>query len=141
MPSPRLAELLKLYPWQPHPEGMLYLETHRDDLRTVAICLFLPGTGSAPHRVTSSSELWFLHEGELDLHVLTAPGAPPKTHRLSLGQDGGLPTFEVPRNLWQAATLPHPDSYALCSVVCAPPFHFSNFETAPEALFAAGRLW
>jgi predicted cupin superfamily sugar epimerase len=140
MSQDRLDQLLKLYPWKPHPEGMLYLETHRDLLRTVAICLFLPGTSSKPHRVTTSSELWFLHEGELDLHLLPGPGT-PVTQRLSLGANQGLPVAEVPRAIWQAATLPGADSYALCSVVCAPPFEFANFETAPEDLFATGSLW
>lgn len=124
--SRHLEEILRSFDWKPHPEGMLFVETHRDAWRTVAMCLFSAGQVSRFHRVTNCSELWFVHQGSLLLHLVEDEGL--RTVPLSCEPASGRPVYEVRPGQWQAASLPEGQEYALVSVVCAPPFEFRHFQ-------------
>jgi hypothetical protein len=122
--------LLSSYQWYDHPEGLKFVETHRDEYRSSGHWLLLPGSFSAFHRVLNNNELWFIHEGRIILHIIDSEG------RLSthiLGGDltsGELPVISVPINCWQAAEIEQGIPYGFGSVVCAPAFRFEQFEIA-----------
>jgi len=123
-----LESLLRDYRWFDHPEGMKFVETHRDAHRTVGHWLFLPGTHSAFHRVTNGEEIWAIHAGRLDLHLLDPAGTYQRHH---LGLDlasGERPVVTVPIRSWQAAELPAGEPFAFGTNVCAPAFQYSAFE-------------
>jgi len=122
--------LLSRYKWYDHPEGLKFVETHRDEYRTSGHWLLLPGSFSAFHRVLNNDELWFIHQGRIILHIIDVEG------RLSthfLGSDlslGELPVVSIPINCWQAAEIEPGIPYGFGSVVCAPSFRFEQFEMA-----------
>ena len=122
--------LLRSYQWYDHPEGLKFVETHRDEYRSSGHWLLLPGSFSAFHRVLNNNELWLIHEGRIILHIIDSEG------RLSthiLGDDltsGELPVISVPINCWQAAEIEQGIPYGFGSVVCAPAFRFERFEVA-----------
>ena len=121
---------LSSYQWYDHPEGLKFVETHRDEYRSSGHWLLLPGSFSAFHRVLNNNELWFIHKGRIILHIIDSDG------RLSthiLGDDltsGEVPVISVPINCWQAAEIEQGISYGFGSVVCAPAFRFEKFEIA-----------
>jgi len=125
-----LEHLLKSYEWYDHPEGLKFVETHRDGHRTSGLWLMLPSAMSAFHRVLDSEEIWFIHKGRLRLHWLD-PQAGLVSRvlgtELELGEE---PVISIPMGAWQAAEPVQGEAFALGSVVCAPAFQFSKFEIA-----------
>jgi predicted cupin superfamily sugar epimerase len=125
-----LNEILSSYEWYDHPEGLKFVETHRDAYRTSGHWLLLPGAFSTFHKWAGGEELWFIHAGRLALHVIEPSGA----HMLlRLGTDvaaGERPAAAVPASCWQAAELPEGVEFAFGTVVCAPPFSFEQLVTA-----------
>lgn len=133
MADPMLEALLDGYRWFDHREGMKFVETHRDAHRTVGHWLFLPGTHSAFHRVTNCEEIWAIHAGRLDLHVIDTAGTYRRHH---LGLDlasGERPVVTVPPRSWQAAELPAGLPLAFGTNICAPGFQYSEFELGKRA--------
>ncbi len=131
-----LKDLLAAYPWYDHPEGVKFVETHRDAHRTSGHWLVLEGAFSTFHRWTAGEELWLIHAGRLALHVIEPSGAHT---RVTLGTDvaaGEQPVAAVPASCWQAAELPEGVEFAFGTVVCAPPFSFEQLVTANERLLA-----
>ncbi|MBZ0167887.1 hypothetical protein MELA_01676 [Candidatus Methylomirabilis lanthanidiphila] len=123
-----LDTLITRYDWYDHPEGLKFVETHRDEYRTSGHWLMLPGTCSAFHRVLNNEELWYIHYGRITLHIIDTTGS---LKSLTLGRDilaGEYPVIAVPKNCWQAAEIDEGVPYAFGSVVCAPAFHFELFE-------------
>lgn len=128
MADPTLESILHRYGWFDHPEGMKFVETHRDAYRSVGHWLFVPDSHSAFHRVTNCEEIWAIHAGRLTLHVLDPAGG---YQRYRLGLDlasGERPVVAVPRRSWQAAELPAGEPLAFGTNVCAPAFQYSVFE-------------
>ncbi len=123
-----LDAILQAYPWYEHPEGMKFVETARDAHRTVGHWLFVPGSFSSFHRVMNCEEVWTIHVGRLDLHVIDPAGA---YRRCRLGLDlasGERPMATVARGSWQAAELPPEEPLAFGTNVCAPAFQFSELQ-------------
>jgi predicted cupin superfamily sugar epimerase len=124
-----LNEILASYEWYDHPEGLKFVETHRDAHRTSGHWLLLPGACSAFHRWAGGDELWYIHLGRVVLHVIEPSGA---HHVLGLGTDlraSERPAAVVPADCWQAAELPDAVEFAFGTVVCAPPFSFDQLVT------------
>ncbi len=132
-----LKDIQAAYDWYDHPEGMKFVETHRDACRTSGHWLVLPGAVSTFHRWTGGEELWLIHVGSLALHVIEPSGA----HTLvRLGGDvaaGERPVAAVPASCWQAAELPDGVEFAFGTVVCAPPFSFDQLVTGDAARLQA----
>jgi predicted cupin superfamily sugar epimerase len=125
-----LNEILASYEWYDHPEGMKFVETHRDAHRTSGHWLILPGAFSAFHKWVGGDELWLIHVGSLALHVIEPSGA---YTLLRLGTHVGAgerPVAAVPASCWQAAELPEGVEFAFGTVVCAPAFSFEQLVTA-----------
>ncbi|MFA5264189.1 MAG: cupin domain-containing protein [Opitutaceae bacterium] len=125
-----IETLLKSYAWYDHPEGLKFVETHRDEYRTSGHWLMLPGAFSAFHRVFNNEELWMIHQGRITLHIIGADG---RLSSQKLGNDlqaGEKPVISVPKNCWQAAEIEAGVPYAFGTVVCAPAFQFDLFEMA-----------
>ena len=127
-----LMLLERKHDWYEHPEGPLFVETHRDAHRTSGHWLFRPGTISAFHRVLNNEELWLAHAGSLLVHELDPDGV----HRVQrLGVDalaGEVPVLAIRRGTLQAAELPPGESFAFGTNVCAPAFEFAQFELTPR---------
>ncbi len=125
-----LNEILRGYKWYDHPEGLKFVETHRDAYRTSGHWLLLPGAVSRFHRWVSGEELWFIHMGRVDLHVIE-PSGRHTVVTLGTGIRGGeQAAAAVQASCWQAAELPDGVEFAFGSVVCAPPFSFEDFVAA-----------
>jgi predicted cupin superfamily sugar epimerase len=125
-----LAAILARYAWFDHPDGPKFVETHRDAYRTAGHWLFLPGSFSSFHAVANGEELWLIHIGRLQLHVIE-PAGRHSVVRLGLDITGGeLPIAVVPAGCWQAAELPEGVPFAFGTNVCAPPFSFDEFSIA-----------
>jgi hypothetical protein len=119
---------------EPHPEGGWYRQTYRDEASSAIWFLLKVGERSHWHRVHGSAEIWHHYAGdpltlsfERDGHVAA--------HRL--GADlvaGERPQLVVPASAWQSAEPVAGGTYGYTLVGCtvAPPFHFENFELAPE---------
>jgi uncharacterized protein len=125
-----LEKLLSSYDWYNHPEGLKFVETHRDEYRTSGHWLMQPGAMSAFHRVLNNEELWFIHQGSITLHILDGLG---RLNTRKLGGDlsaGEEPVIAVPINCWQAAEIEPGVPYGFGTVVCAPAFRFDQFEIA-----------
>jgi predicted cupin superfamily sugar epimerase len=123
-----LGEILRSYDWYEHPEGMRFVQIHRDVYRTCGHWLFLPGQISAFHRVLNNEELWLIHSGSVRVHVISPEG---QHAELRLGTDFGAgerPVITVPAGHWQAAEVPAGAPFALGSNVCAPGFTWDAFE-------------
>jgi hypothetical protein len=123
---------LAAYDWYDHPDGPKFVETHRDEDRTVGHWLLLPGTFSSFHRVLNGDELWLIHAGKLHVHVIESSG---KHTLLRLGLDlrsDERPVAAVPAGAWQAAELPADVPFAFGTNVCAPPFSFDQFSIAEQ---------
>lgn len=128
-----LEALRAAYAWYDHPEGPKFVETHRDAHRTCGHWLFLPGAISAFHRVLNSEELWIAQRGSLRIHVLGADGAHVE-HVLGLDVAAGeKPVLAVSQGALQAAELCAGESFAFGANVCAPCFHFHEFELTSRA--------
>ncbi|MBI5381252.1 MAG: cupin domain-containing protein [Opitutae bacterium] len=132
-----LEKLLRSYAWYDHPEGLKFVETHRDEFRTSGHWLMLPGAFSAFHRVNNNEELWYIHQGRITLHIIEPDG---RLSTRKLGADlsaGEEPALAVPQHCWQAAEIEPGVPYAFGSVVCAPAFQFTQFEIAERAALLA----
>ncbi len=128
-----LDELLRAYPWYDHPEGPKFVETHRDEHRTCGHWLFLPRAVSAFHRVLNSDELWIAQRGRMLVHTLDACGA-HEQHVLGFDVAAGeKPVLEIARGMLQAAEPAPGEPFAFGANVCAPCFHFHEFELTPRA--------
>jgi predicted cupin superfamily sugar epimerase len=127
----------------PHPEGGLYVETHRAPLHvatpqgdrsaSTAIYFLLPaGSFSALHRVRSD-EVWHHYDGDpVELTLLDPIGG---ARVVRLGRDrarGERPQVIVPAETFQAAR-PIGDRFALCGCTVAPGFVFDDFELPSRA--------
>lgn len=128
-----LKQLLNNYTWYDHPEGLKFVETHRDEFRTSGNWLLLPGAISAFHRVLNNAELWIIQHGSIKLHIL-GPDGQLVTHKLGLNlEDGEESVVSVPVGYWQAAELETKADFGFGAVICAPAFAFTLFEMAPRA--------
>lgn len=128
-----IKELLKKYPWYDHPEGLKFVETHRDDYRTSGHWLMLPAAMSAFHRVLNNDEIWIIQKGSLLLHYFDDKGKlVSKTLGLNIAT-GEEPLVAVPKGNWQAAELAANCDFAFGTVICAPAFEFNQFEIADRA--------
>ncbi|RDI96370.1 cupin domain-containing protein [Meiothermus sp. QL-1] len=136
----------------PHPEGGYYREIYRsaesveaehlpsryggDRAFSTAIYYLLEHPDfSAFHRL-KSDEIWHFYDGSpLILWLIDPAGA---LQVLRLGRDparGEQPVRVVPAGCWFAASLEHPQSFALVGCTVAPGFDFVDFELAErEAL-------
>ncbi len=128
-----LDQILASYEWYDHPEGVKFVETHRDAYRTSGHWLITAGVFSTFHKWVGGEELWLIHLGSLALHLIEPSGG----HRLlRLGTNVGAgerPVAAVPASCWQAAELPDGVEFAFGTVVCAPPFSFEQLVTAQTA--------
>lgn len=125
-----IDEIQAAYDWFRHPDGPLFVETHRDAHRTSGHFLFLPGVFSSFHKVENSEELWLIHAGRLRVHVLD-PASGHRELRLGLHlEDGDRPVVSVPAGCWQAAEIESGVPFAFGSNVCAPGFSFEAFAIA-----------
>ena len=125
-----IDDILAAYEWFDHPEGLRYVETHRDAYRTSGHWLFLPGDISAFHKVSNNEEFWLIHLGRVLVHVLDPDGA---HHVLRLGSDlaaGEQPVVTVPENCWQAAEIPEGTAFAFGTNICAPAFSYEEWVLA-----------
>jgi predicted cupin superfamily sugar epimerase len=143
----RIAELIKHFNLQPHPEGGWYRQTYKsreqispDGLperfggsrafSTAIYFLLEQGNFSAFHRI-KSDECWHFYAGD-PLHIyIIQPGA--ELEIILLGSDfenGQLFQYTVPANCWFASR-PAPGS-AFCFTGCtvSPGFEFDDFELA-----------
>ncbi len=128
-----LMALERGYDWYDHPEGPLFVETHRDEHRTSGHWLFRPGAISAFHRVLNNEELWIAQRGALLVHELDPDGT-HRVHRLGLETAAGeVPVLAIRRGTLQAAELPPGEPFAFGTNVCAPAFDFGQFELTPRA--------
>ena len=125
-----IDDILAAYDWFDHPEGMKFVEPHRDAHRTSGHWLFLPGLFSSFHKVRNNEELWLIHLGRVLVHVLDPDGV---HHVLRLGTDlaaGERPLATVPVGYWQAAEMPEGTPFAFGTNVCAPAFSCEEFAIA-----------
>jgi predicted cupin superfamily sugar epimerase/uncharacterized protein (DUF952 family) len=128
-----LDELLRAYAWYDHPEGPKFVETHRDEHRTCGHWLFLPGSISAFHRVLNNEELWLAQRGRMLVHTLDERGV-HEQHVLGLDVAAGeTPVLAIPRGRLQAAEPAPGEPFAFGANVCAPSFHFREFELTPRS--------
>ena len=67
-----IDDILAAYDWFDHPEGIKFVETHRDAHRTSGHWLLLPGVFSSFHKVGNNEELWLIHLGRVLVHVFEA---------------------------------------------------------------------
>ena len=125
-----IDDILAAYDWFDHPEGMKFVETHRDAHRSSGHWLFLPGVFSSFHKVRNNEELWLIHFGRVLVHVLDPDGT---HHVLHLGTNlaaGERPVVTVPANYWQAAEIPEGTPFAFGTNICAPAFSYEEFTSA-----------
>lgn len=123
-----LDDILRSYEWYEHPEGMHFVQTHRNAHRTCGHWLFRAGQISAFHRVLNNDELWLIHHGCVHVHVISPDGDHAEVR---LGADvasGERLAIVVPRGHWQAAEVSEGAPFALGSNVCAPGFTWDAFE-------------
>lgn len=136
----------------PHPEGGYYREVYRSAesmlaehlpprygggraFSTAIYYLLEHPDFSAFHRI-KSDEIWHFYDGSpLILWQIDPSGG---LRALRLGRDptqGEQPMRVVPAGCWFAASLEHPQSFALVGCTVAPGFDFADFELAErEAL-------
>ncbi len=132
----RIAELVKTFDLQPHPEGGWYAETYRSNqtiengernLLTSIYFLITSENVSRFHRI-KSDELWFFHEGSaLTVHTLDENGHTP--HKLGLNiENGEQPFLLIKANTIFGSSIDVESGYALVSCAVAPGFDFRDFE-------------
>jgi uncharacterized protein len=144
MPSPDVAEIIRLLELKPHPEGGHFRETFRDtradasgrSASTAIYFLLARGERSHWHRV-DATEVWHFYAGSpLALYIADAS----QSMMLRLGPDlraGERPQAIVPAGDWQAAeTL---EDWTLVGCTVAPGFQFSGFELAGPQSEISGR--
>ncbi len=141
-----VAQLVRDFRLQPHPEGGFYRETYRatqgvqnasGQTRSASTCIYylLEGRAySAWHRI-ACDEIWHFYSGtSLKIHVLDdSRGLTTHTLGNPLIAPGALFQAVAPAHCWFAAELADVDSYALVGCTVAPGFEFSEFELADAA--------
>ena len=115
---------------QPHPEGGFYRETYRSNHLTVIDYLLLSGGFSGWHKVDGCDEVWNHHRGgRMALHLLSPDGV------YRVVELGKIQFSEVvPAGWWQAAEALD-SKWTLVGCTVGPPFDFSAFTMADDALF------
>jgi predicted cupin superfamily sugar epimerase len=149
--DPSVSERIERLGLVPHPEGGYYREFFRSAVRVTpvdgrggrasltAIHFLLPaGAHSRWHAVRSDEQWTFLEGKPLDLFVLE-PGA-REVRRVVLGplSEGGVPTFVVPADAWQAARAIGRYSLVTCTV--GPGFDFADFRLLADSPRERGRI-
>ena len=127
-------EIIATLGLEPHPEGGWYRQTYRDDASSAIWFLLRTGERSHWHRVHGSSEIWHHYQGD-PLALAFERDGQIVTERL--GSDipaGEWPQLVGPPGAWQSTDPVAGGTYGYTLVGCtvAPPFHFENFELAPE---------
>ena len=117
-----------------HPEGGWYRQTHRDEASSAIWFLLKAGERSRWHRVHASAEIWHHYTGDALTLSFERDG---QVVTVRLGADlatGERPQIVVPPDAWQSAApvAGGTHGYTLVGCTVAPPFHFENFELAPE---------
>jgi predicted cupin superfamily sugar epimerase len=137
MPSPIVAEIIRVLELKPHPEGGHFRETFRDTradasgraVSTAIYFLLARGERSHWHRV-DATEAWHFYAGSpLALHIADAQRR--TMTMLRLGPDllaGERPQAIVPAGDWQAAE--SLGEWTLVGYTVAPGFEFRGFELA-----------
>ncbi|MBI2974578.1 MAG: cupin domain-containing protein, partial [Deltaproteobacteria bacterium] len=144
-----VAELVKLYGLQPHPEGGYFKETYRssesipggvlpkrgnDRNFSTGIYFLLPeGSVSKLHRI-KSDEMWhFYLGGPLTIAQITPSG---KIEQAILGQDvksGQKVQYVVPSGYWFGAYPNAGSKFSFVGCTVAPGFDFADFEMGNKA--------
>ena len=128
-----LDTILQAYDWYNHPEDHKFVQVHRDAYRTCGHGLYQPGEISAFHRALNNDELWLIHLGRIEVHVLS-PGGVHTAHQLGTDLSAGdRPMVVIPRGHWQGAEVLPGVPLAMVSTVCAPGFSWDAFELAEQA--------
>ncbi len=135
---PRATDLINLLRLETHPEGGLFRQTFRSNLRvspvdsrgsrpalTLIYFLLVQGGISRWHRVTSD-EAWHWYEG-YPLELFTASPSSGAIQSSLLGPLSGIasPQVVVPAGYWQAARCSGAYTLVGCSV--GPGFEYSDF--------------
>jgi predicted cupin superfamily sugar epimerase len=145
MHTPTVAELVKSFGLEPHPEGGFYKETYRsrsffkslpapfngDRNYSTAIYFLLPkGTRSGLHRIRSD-EIWhFYLGGSLSLVQIFPDG---KCETVVLGSNvvkGEKLQHVVPAGCWFGAFPNENVEYSFVGCTVSPGFDFADFEMA-----------
>ncbi len=131
----------------PHPEGGFYKETYRSDGVISEDCLPNSFEGnrnyctgiyyllksddfSAFHKV-NQDEMWHFYAGDpIEITMITNEGVLNKVRIGSNIIKGQLPQFVVPKDVWFAAKVLQPNSFALAGCTVAPGFDFKDFTLA-----------
>ncbi|MEQ8910626.1 MAG: cupin domain-containing protein [Vicingaceae bacterium] len=132
---------------QAHPEGGFYKETYRSliqgefdgfsnkrNLSTGIYFLLDSDSFSAFHRI-KSDEMWHHYEGSaLTVHMIHEDGEYRKQKIGKNVDQGEVPQFVVPANVWFASEIEEEKGYALVGCTVAPGFDFADFELADKKL-------
>lgn len=134
----------------PHPEGGYFKETYRSqgvipkeslsnefegerNFSTGIYYLLESGNYSALHRI-KQDEMWHFYQGDaIELVTINEEGELKVT---LIGGDianNEHPQYVVPKNVWFAAKVSKPDSYALAGCTVSPGFDFKDFELGSYA--------
>ncbi|MBI2419089.1 MAG: cupin domain-containing protein [Ignavibacteriales bacterium] len=135
--------IIEKFGLQPHPEGGMFRETYRCNLRmntssgedsrsvsTAILFMLKDGDFSAFHKI-SSDELWHYHLGKgAYIYCINEKGVLSQ-FRLSADEnpDSQL-QIVIPANTWFAAELIEPNDFLLTGCTVAPGFDFKDFTLA-----------
>jgi len=129
----------------PHPEGGYFKETYRSqgeipeaslssdfegnrNYATGIYYLLESGDYSALHKI-KQDEMWHFYQGDaIELVTITEEG---ELNVVLIGSDianNEQPQYVVPKNVWFAASVSKPNSYALAGCTVSPGFDFRDFE-------------
>ena len=140
-----IENLIKILELEPHPEGGYFKETYRSNGIIKNSCLpsefkgnrnFCTGIYyllesqdfSAFHKI-NQDEMWHFYQGDaIELVTITEEG---ELNVVLIGSDianNEQPQYVVPKNVWFAASVSKPNSYALAGCTVSPGFDFRDFE-------------
>lgn len=136
MKQDEIAEFVRHFNMNAHPEGGYYSEIYRSEvavpgmerqLMTSIYFLLRSGEVSRFHRI-KSDELWFFHAGcPLTVHSLGQNGHTQQRVGLNI-RNGESPQVLVKAGMIFGSEVSEDDSFSLVSCVCAPGFDFRDFE-------------
>lgn len=145
----RIEQLIDLLNLQKHPEGGYFKETYRsegvipsevlsndiDGDRNYCTCIYFLLTSdnfSAFHQI-KQDEMWHFYEGSpLIVHMIDTEGN-YSFQKIGLDfENGQVPQFVVPKEVWFASEVAEPDSYSLVGCTVSPGFDFKDFELADK---------
>jgi predicted cupin superfamily sugar epimerase len=130
---------------QRHPEGGYFNEVYRSDEEiklehlpsrydgarnhsTSIYFLLTSDEFSAFHRI-KSDETWHFYSGQaVKLHLIDKKGNYLSVKLGSNPESEEVFQFTIPLDVWFAASIEEPDSYALVGCTVSPGFHFDDFE-------------